>query len=562
MAGLAAALGSGAMTNSMDELEETDCILVAGSNTTTTHPLIAAKIRRAVERKGAKLIVVDPRKVELVRFAHGWLRPRPGTDVAWINGMLHFIFSEGLWDPSFVHEHCVGLEQLRETVRAYSPDKVEQLTGIPADDLVRAALVYARSPRAMILYTMGITQHEYGTDNVKSLANLGLACGQVGRPGTGINPLRGQNNVQGACDMGALPNVLPGYVPVGSDAVQARFGDVWGVGASLPGHPGLPATRMFTAARSGDVKAMYIMGENPVLSEADGNHVLKGLEQLDFLVVQDLFLTETARHAHVVLPGVSFAEKNGTFTNTERRVQRVRRGISPRNGFQSEWKIIAQLAENILRHRGNTGQLRAWSHDSAWDVFEEIRQTVPAYAGISYGRLEEEGGLQWPCPDVEHPGTRFLYARGFSRGKARMFPVTYNEPEEVPDAEYPLYLTTGRSRYHFHTGTMTRRSRGLDRMAPAERVEIHPDDAKDLGLTDGDLVRIVSRRGSVTARCVLTDRSAPGLVFATFHFSEVPINRLTSAITDNDSGIPAFKECAVRVEKVVAEKVPPGKTDR
>jgi predicted molibdopterin-dependent oxidoreductase YjgC len=538
------------MTNSMGELEETDCILVAGSNTTATHPLIAARIRRAVERKGAKLIVVDPRKVELVPFAHVWLRPRPGTDVAWINGMLHFIFKEGLWDQSFVREHCQGLEEVRRIVEDYSPDRVEELTGIPADDLVRAALVYARSPRAMILYTMGITQHQYGTDNVKSLANLGLACGQVGRPGTGINPLRGQNNVQGACDMGALPGVLPGYVPVGSDMAVQRFGHVWGVGASLPRHPGLPATRMFAAAHRGDVKAMYIMGENPVLSEADGNHVLKGLEQLDFLVVQDLFLTETARHAHVVLPRVSFAEKNGTFTNTERRVQRVQRAISPRNGFRSEWKIIVRLARTLLHLGGKPEQLRAWNHDSVWDVFEEIRQTVPTYAGISYGRLEEEGGLQWPCPHVEHPGTPFLYARGFPKGRARMFPVTYEPPQEVPDAEYPMYLTTGRSRYHYHTGTMTRRSRGLDMMAPDERVEIHPDDGKTLGLTDNDLVRIVSRRASVTARCILTDRSVPGQVFATFHFREVPINRLTSAITDDDSGIPAFKECAVRVEKV------------
>jgi predicted molibdopterin-dependent oxidoreductase YjgC len=550
VAGLAAALGSGAMSNSMAELEETDCILIAGSNTTTTHPLIAARIRRAVERKGAKLIVVDPRKVELVRFAHVWLRPRPGTDVAWINGMLHFIFNEGLWDRDFVQDHCDGLDELRKVVRGYSPDRVERLTGIPADDLVQAALMYARSPRAMILYTMGITQHERGTDNVKSLANLCLACGQIGRPATGINPLRGQNNVQGACDMGALPGMLPGYVSVGSDTVRDRFADAWGMRTALSDRPGLPATKMFGAARAGGIKAMYIMGENPVLSEAHADHVVQGIDRLDFLVVQDIFLTETARHAHVVLPGVSFAEKNGTFTNTERRVQRVRRAVSPQNGFRSEWKSIAELAGRILRCMGKTELLAGWNHDSAWEVFEEIRRTVPTYAGISYGRLEEEGGLQWPCPDVEHPGTRFLYARGFPRGRARMFGIEYNEPGETPDAEYPFWLTTGRSRFHYHTGTMTRRSLGLDQMASEERVEIHPDDGSGLGLVDGDWVRIVSPRGSVTARCVLTDRSAPGQIFATFHFREVPINRLTSDITDADSGIPAFKECAVRVEKV------------
>jgi predicted molibdopterin-dependent oxidoreductase YjgC len=549
VAGLAAALGSGAMTNSMAEIEETDCILVAGSNTTATHPLIAAGIRRAVDRKGAKLIVVDPRKVELVRFAHVWLRPRPGTDVAWINGMLHFIFKEGLWDESFVREHCTGLEELRETVRDYPLDRVARITGIPADDLVRAALVYARSPRAMILYTMGITQHARGTDNVKSLANLCLACGQIGRLGTGINPLRGQNNVQGACDMGGLPDVLPGYVPVGSE--QARqLAEISGHAGVLSRKPGLHASRMFEAAGAGKIRAMYIMGENPALSEADGDQVIKGLANLDFLVVQDLFFTETARHAHVILPGVSFAEKNGTFTNTERRVQRVRRAVSPQNGFRSEWKIITVLARNMLRRMGRSREFPAWNHESAWDVFEEIRTHAPSYAGISYGRLEEEGGLQWPCPSAEHPGTRFLYARGFPHGRARLFPVAYREPEETPDDDYPLYLTTGRSRYHYHTGTMTRRSEDLDRMAPEERVEIHPHDGKRLGLADGDLVRITSRRGSVTAPCVLTDRCAPGQVFATFHFREVPVNRLTSGITDPDSGIPAFKECAVRVEKV------------
>jgi predicted molibdopterin-dependent oxidoreductase YjgC len=537
------------MTNSMAEIEETDCILVAGSNTTATHPLIAAQIRRAVDRKGAKLIVVDPRKVDLVRFAHVWLRPRPGTDVAWINGMLHFIFKEGLWNESFVREHCTGLEKLQDMVRDYPPDRVARITGIPADDLVRAALVYARSSRAMILYTMGITQHARGTDNVKSLANLCLACGQIGRPGTGINPLRGQNNVQGACDMGALPDVLPGYVPVGSE--QARqLAEISGYAGVLPRKPGLHAPRMFEAASAGKIRAMYIMGENPALSEADGDQVIKGFASLDFLVVQDLFLTETARHAHVILPGVSFAEKNGTFTNTERRVQRVRRGIPPGNGFRSEWKIITELARNMLRRMGRSKELAAWNHESAWDVFEEIHAHVPSYAGISYGRLEEEGGLQWPCPTAEHPGTRFLYARGFPGGRARLFPIAYRKPLETPDTDYPLYLTTGRSRYHYHTGTMTRRSEDLDRMAPEERVEIHPDDGKRLGLIDGDHVRITSRRGSITARCVLTDRCAPGQVFATFHFREVPINRLTSDITDADSGIPAFKECAVRVEKV------------
>ena len=554
MAGLAATLGSGAMSNSIAGVDETDCILVTGSNTAQTHPLIAARIRRAVERKGAKLIVIDPRKVDLVRNAHVWLRPRPGTDVAWINGMLHVIFKEGLWDRDFVATQCEGMEEVRRVVSAYTPERVQQITGIPADDLIQAAMCYGEAERAMIFYAMGITQHEHGTDNVKSLASLCLSCGQLGRPGTGINPLRGQNNVQGACDLGALPNVFPGYAPVAEPEVRNRFQTLWNPAFELSKNSGLCATEMFPNVVQGGVKGMYILGENPVLSDADASHVTEALGALDFLVVQDIFFTETARYAHVILPGISFAEKNGTFTNAERRVQRVRRAISPLNGFRAEWKIVAELAARMLERGESREALRSWGYDSAWEIFEEIREAVPAYAGISYGRLEEEGGLQWPCPDLDHPGTPFLYAKGFPRGKARCFPVEFASATEVPDHEYPLYLTTGRGRFHYHTGSMTRRSVGLDQMAPEEFIEIHPLDAEKLGVQEGDWVRITSRRGGVQARCTLTDRCVQGQVFATFHFSEVPVNRLTSGIVDREAKIPAYKECAVRVEKIVVEE--------
>ena len=554
MAGLAATLGSGAMSNSIAGVDETDCILVTGSNTAQTHPLIAARIRRAVERKGAKLIVIDPRKVDLVRNAHVWLRPRPGTDVAWINGMLHVIFKEGLWNRDFVATQCEGMEEVRRVVSAYTPERVQQITGIPADDLIQAAMCYGEADRAMIFYAMGITQHEHGTDNVKSLASLCLSCGQLGRAGTGINPLRGQNNVQGACDLGALPNVFPGYAPVAEPEVRTRFQTLWNPAFELSKNSGLCATEMFPNVVQGGVKGMYILGENPVLSDADASHVTEALGALDFLVVQDIFFTETAKYAHVILPGISFAEKNGTFTNAERRVQRVRRAISPLNGFRAEWKIVAELAARMLERGESREALRSWGYDSAWEIFEEIREAVPAYAGISYGRLEEEGGLQWPCPDLDHPGTPFLYAKGFPRGKARCFPVEFASATEVPDHEYPLYLTTGRGRFHYHTGSMTRRSVGLDQMAPEEFIEIHPLDAEKLGVQEGDWVRITSRRGAVQARCTLTDRCVQGQVFATFHFSEVPINRLTSGIVDKDAKIPAYKECAVRVEKIIGNE--------
>ncbi|MGQ9681183.1 MAG: formate dehydrogenase subunit alpha [Anaerolineae bacterium] len=543
VAGLAASFGSGAMTNSIAEIEETNLILITGTNTTETHPVIGNMIKRAVQRRRAKLIVVDPQQIELVEHAHLWLRPRPGTDVAWINGLVHIILAEGLWNRQYVAERTEGFEELQQAVSAYTPEYVSQITGIPEADLLRAARMYATAGKAMILYTMGITQHTAGTDNVKALANLSLVCGYVGIEGGGLNPLRGQNNVQGACDVGALPNVYPGYQRVDDEQVLRKFERGWATGVRLSSKPGLTLTELPQAIMDGRVKALYIMGENPVLSDPNASHLAEALKHLELLVVQDIFMTETARLAHVVLPAASFAEKDGTFTNTERRVQRVRKAINPPGNAMADWEIIRDLAARL----GHPMPYR-----TAEDVFAEMASLTPAYAGMSYERLEK-GGLQWPCPDRYHPGTRILHRERFARGRAKFHAVTFRPPAELPDDEYPLVLTTGRIRYQYHTGTMTRRSRGLEHVAPEERLLVHPDDAARLGIADDDVVRVTSRRGAVDIKARVSRKPQPGLVFATFHYHEAPINRLTIDELDPVAKIPALKYCAVRVEKLLPE---------
>lgn len=565
VAGLAAAFGSGAMTNSIEEIEDTDVILITGSNTSENHPIIGRMVKRAVDRRRAKLIVVDPRQIPLVRFAHIWLRPTPGTDAAWINGLCHVILKEGLWNQDFVKERTEGFEAFRTSVEAFSPEVVERITGIASEDLRRAARLYAKAPKAMILYAMGITQHTNGTDNVKALANLVMLCGHVGREGTGLNPLRGQNNVQGACDMGALPHVLPGYQPVTDEEVLAVFQAEWATGVRLSHKVGLTVTQMFPAVLDGRLRAMYIVGENPALSDANGRHVRKALESLDFLVVQDIFRTETAEYAHVILPGASFAEKDGTFTNTERRVQRVRTIVNPPGRALPDWEIFCRLAKiySQVQHRQSPrfGRSEAWlqrhrdmgywDYDNPSQIFDDLAALNPSYRGISYRRLER-GSLQWPCPHRHHPGTPYLHKDGFSRGRGLFHAVPYRGPAESPDEDYPFYLSTGRIHYHYHTGTMTRRCRGLDLLVPEERILLHPEDAERLGIESGERVRVVSRRGAVEACVEVSLDPQPGMVFATFHFSEVPINTLTNDALDPIAGIPEFKVCAVRVEKIGA----------
>jgi formate dehydrogenase alpha subunit len=543
VAGLAAAFGSGAMTNPIADIEEAQVLLVTGSNTTENHPVLSSYVKRAVKHKGAKLIVVDPRRIPLTRHATLWLRPRPGTDVAWINGLLHVILAEGLHDEKYVSSRTVGLEEVKKVVAKYTPAYVEGITGIPAADLAAAARLYASVPAASILYTMGITQHVTGTDGVKSLANLALLCGNVGVRGGGVNPLRGQNNVQGACDMGALPDVYTGYQKVANPEVRAKMEQAWGI-KDLPAEPGLTATEMLPAAHRGELKALYIVGENPMISDADVAHAEASLRHLDFLVVQDIFLTETAKLAHVVLPAACFAEADGTFTNTERKVQRVRKAVEPPGAARADWEIVADLA-------GLLGQPMAFT--SAEAIMAEIARVTPSYCGISHARLEREG-IPWPCTGTDHPGTPCLHLDKFTCGLGVFSAVEYRPPAEETDAAYPLTLTTGRVLYQYHTGTMTMKTDGLNERAPACFVEIAREDARALGVADGDHVLVSSRRGEIVARARVSGMTAPGTVFMPFHYADAAVNRLTSAAAlDPVSKIPEFKVSAVRIAKVEGE---------
>jgi len=535
VAGLAVSFGSGAMTNSIAEIENATCLLVTGSNTTECHPIIGLKIKQAV-KKGAKLIVADPREIELAELADVYLKFRCGTDVAWLNGMMNVIINEGLLDERFIEERCEGFDEFKAVVLEYTPEKVEEITGIPANDLIQAARIYASADKASIIYSMGITQHTTGTDNVFSIANLAMLTGNVGRESTGVNPLRGQNNVQGACDMGALPNLLPGYQKVADEQARAKFEQAWAV--KLPETPGLTIIEMLNEAGK-KIKMMYIMGENPMVSDPDLIHVEKSLKSLDFLVVQDIFMTETAKLADVVLPAVTFAEKDGTFTNTERRVQLIRKAIEPIGESRPDTLIIAELASRMDYQM---------SYDNATSIMTEISKLTPSYAGISYERLEKEGGLQWPCPDSSHPGTKFLHKDKFARGKGKFQPVKYQPPDEEPDEKYPFLLTTGRMLYHYHTGSMTRRSKGLDEICKEGYVEINPQDATSLGINDGEIVTVSSRRGKIKIKAKVTERIGEKIIFIPFHFVESAANFLTNPALDPIAKIPEFKVCAVRVE--------------
>jgi len=549
VAGLVAAFGSGAMTNSVPELEDADCILVTGSNTTEAHPLVARRILRAVE-KGAQLIVVDPREIQLAKFATLHLRQRPGTDVAWLNGMMNVIISEGLEDKEFIAERTEGFEELKAAVAEYTPERVEVITTIPADDLRQAARIYAKAEGAAIVYAMGITQHTTGVDNVLSCANLAMLTGNVGRPSTGVNPLRGQNNVQGACDLGGLPNVYPGYQRVTDEAIREKFEKAWG--AAPDTKVGLTVTEMIDAAGEGQLKALYVMAENPMLSDPDVNHVRECLKRLDFLVVQDIFLSETAELAHVVLPGVSFAEKDGTFTATDRRVQLIRKAIEPLGDAKADWEIICDLAKQFTDHASRTTHHapRGWDYTHPSEIMAEIASLTPIYGGISYERLEAGEVLHWPCRSPDDPGTPYLHKGKFSRGKGRFHAVTFKEAAELPDEEYPLLLTTGRTMFHWHTGTMTRRSEKLDKEVPEAYVEISAQDADALGIGKSERVRILSRRGEIEVRAWVTKRVPPGVVFIPFHFAEAAANALTHAALDPMAKIPEYKVCAVRVERM------------
>lgn len=538
VAGLAMAFGSGAMSNSIDDLAQAQVLFVTGSNTTETHPVIGLEIKKAVKDNGAKLIVADPRRIRLADFADLWLAQQPGTDVALINGLMHIILTEGLADKKFIAARTEGFEELEKILPRYTPEAVGKITGVPAEDIKKAARLFAQAERASIVYCVGITQHSNGVNNVLALANLAMLTGNIGREGTGVNPLRGQNNVQGACDVGCLPNVLPGYQKYTENEVVQRFEEAWT--CELSCDTGLSLTEMFDAATVGKVKAMYIMGENPALSDPDISHVKEALKSLDFLVVQDIFPTETAEFADVVLPGVSFAEKDGTFTNTERRVQRVRQVIEPLKGAKQDWQIISEISAGL-------GYPMSYAHPS--EIMEEIATVTPAYGGIRYERLEN-GGLQWPCPAVDHPGTPVLHRETFTRGNGKFHAVEYKPPAEVTDKNYPLILTTGRVLAQYHTRTMTGRSEGIDLVTSNKLVEINPVDAEKYGLKDGDEVLVSTRRGKLKTKAKITDDIIPGIIFIPFHFAHAAVNLLTNTALDPVAKIPELKVAAARISRV------------
>lgn len=537
VAGLKKAFGSGAMTNSIVEVEMSDVILVTGSNTTEAHPVIGSLIKRAVKYGNTKLIVVDPRKLELVKFGDVWLRQKNGTDVAWLNGMMNVILKEGLEDEKFISERCEEFEKLKETVKKYTPEYVEKITGIPADDLRKAARLYGKANKAAIYYAMGITQHSTGTDNVLSIANLAMLTGNVGFMGTGVNPLRGQNNVQGACDLGALPNTLPGYSDLTNPEIRGKFEKRWDV--LLPDKVGKGVVEILNAAHAGEIKGLYVLAENPMVSDPDTNHVREALEKLDFLVVQDIFLTETAKLADVVLPGACFAEKDGTFTNTERRIQQSFQALAPPGDAKPDWQILYEVASKM-------GYQMTYDHPS--EIMDEIAELAPIYGGIHYDRLTE-AGQQWPCLDREHPGTVFLHKDKFARGKGLFHAVEFKPPAEEPDDEYPYVLSTGRILYHFHTGSMSRRAYTLDQTVPEGYVEIHPETATEVGVSDGEYVNVTSRRGTIKTKACITEKVAKGSVFIPFHFAEAAANVLTNPVLDPIAKIPELKVCAVKIQK-------------
>lgn len=528
------------MTNSISEVGFYDALLIIGSNATEAHPIIGDKMKRAAKR-GAKLVVADPRHIELVDYADIWLRLKPGTDAALINGLINIIINEGWADDAFIEEHCEGYDSMWKVVREYTPGRVSEITGVDGDKMRAAAEIYALTPRAGIFYTLGITEHTTGTANVMNLANLAMVTGHVGVEHAGVNPLRGQNNVQGACDMGALPNVYPGYQSVTDPDNVAVFEKEWGT--RLNDQLGLRIPEMFDGALDGDVKGMYIMGEDPALTDPDSNHVRRAIEKLEFLVVQELFMTETAKYADVFLPAACYAEKEGTFTNTERRVQRVRQAVDPPGQCRPDWMIIQELAQRM----GSKMHYGCPEH-----IFDEIRSLTPAYAGMTYERLHR-AGLQWPCPDIDHHGTQYLHAGGFPRGKGLMQGIEYEAPAELTNEEYPILLTTGRKLFHYNISTRT--SDNLEAMMPRELMEINPADATRLELSDGDEARVSSRRGSITTGIRITDRVPEGVVFMTFHFKESPVNELTNSVYDPIALTAEYKVCAVKVENAASETV-------
>ncbi len=540
------------MSNSMDDIaNHAQSMLVIGSNTTEQHPVFGSMIRQAILKRKAKLVVADPRKIDLTEFATLHLRQRPGTDVALINGMMYIILEKGWADQSFIEQRTEGFEEFQATVMQYSPQKVSQITHVPEEQLYQAAEILATNKPMAVMWAMGITQHIVGVRNVMDLANLQMLLGNIGVPGGGVNPLRGQNNVQGACDMGGLPNVYPGYQAVTLEAARQKFENAWGI--PLSEKIGMTVTEMIPAAGDGSIRALYILGEDPVMSDPDSNHIRHCLESCDFIVLQEIFPSETAVFADVLLPGASFAEKTGTFTNTERRIQMVRSAIDPLGDARFDWQITSDLAKRILgsssRKVGN-GTHASWDFTDTSEIMDEIAALTPSYAGISQARLERGERLQWPVKGPDHPGTPILHVGQFARGRGKFMPIDHVPPAEMPDDDYPMLLSTGRVLYHWHGGEMTRRAEGLMEVYGQSLIEVNPEDATRLGLNGNQRVRVTSRRGSIEAQAWVTERVPPGMVYANFHFPDASANELTIAALDPVAKIPEYKVCAVKVESV------------
>ena len=553
MAGLAASFGSGAMSNSMDDVaKQAKSFFIIGSNTTEQHPVFGAMIRQAVRQRGAKLVVADPRKIDITEFATLHLRHRPGTDIALINGLMYIIFEKGWEDKSFIEERTENFDEFKATIMNYPPDVVAKTTNVPVEKLYEAAEILAKNSPMAVIWAMGITQHIVGVRNVMDLANLQMVLGNMGKAGGGVNPLRGQNNVQGACDMGGLPNVYTAYQAVTSDEVHDKFEKAWGATSSTK--VGLTVTEMMPGILEGKTHALYILGEDPVMSDPNTKHIRHCFEQIDFLVLQEIFPSETAAYADVLLPGVTFAEKTGTFTNTERRVQMVRKAIPTLGDARDDWWITSEVAKRILTGTPQRVQSEApfsgWDYANSSEIMSEINALTPSYGGITHARLEAGERLQWPCPTADHPGTPILHTKTFTRGKGKLMPIDHIPPAEKPDDDYPMIMSTGRVLYHWHGGQMTRRAEGLMEVYGQALIEVNPNDAEKLGLIEKQFVRITSRRGHIEAQAWVTDRVPPGMVYANFHFPNASANELTQAALDPVAKIPEYKITAVKVELV------------
>ena len=528
--------GSGAMTNSISEIKDCKLIFLIGGNPTEAHPIVGLEMKKAL-RKGCTFIVADPRRIWFAQHAKLYLPVRPGSDNWLLNAMAHVIIAEGLENKEFIKTRTESYEELKEFLKDITPEKASEFTGIPAEDIRQAARLYAKSEKSAIYYTLGITEHTCGTDNVRTIANLAMLTGHIGKSSTGVNPIRGQNNVQGATDV-CIPNKMPGYQDVTDNAVMEKFEKAWGV--KLSRTPGATAPTMFERMGKNQFKALYVIGEDPVVSEPNQDYTIKGLKNLEFLVVQDIFMSETAKGADVVLPAASFAEKDGTFTNTERRVQRVRKAINPVGNSKPDWQITCELS-NRMGYR--------MDYPSPKEVYDEIASLAPVFAGINYARIEHNG-IQWPCPDTKHPGTKFLHEGKFPRGLGKFFVLPYRAPAESPDKEYPLLLSTGRTLYHYNAGTMTRRSAGIIHKTNDCFVEVHQADAQDLGIFDAETVRICTRRGCITARAEVSDKVKKGVIWIPMHFVEAAVNKLTKDAYDNITQTAEYKVCGAKIEKL------------